>query len=305
MKYWWLEKYKNISKRDILKLQEDLEYFLIMPKDYSKTYLSIQNQEIDSLEEEQLLILLKILVSNIWDTKKIRRIIHKLLTISDNSFPTSDYTFSEILEEIFHLKENLPYMEKLEHNNVAICYHCLNIYYVDKITKVNSKGLCLCPYCHSTRLYFDNDYIPMNYSFLKLSYLYYHVSRLGCSFLEYRKIVKKNLKIKKIEEMDREELLSISPLLEKMTPISEKIIYKAIYDLLLNYNQLFYRKSCLFVPTLKKDATSKLILFFTCILEVLGNTMYLKDISLCFEDLENQKEFQQFIKDFLSMKVSI
>ena len=49
----------------------------------------------------------------------------------------------------------------------------------------------MCPYCLKQTLYFDNDYIPMNYTFIKLASIYYGISSLGCSFREIKKILKK------------------------------------------------------------------------------------------------------------------
>ncbi len=38
---------------------------------------------------------------------------------------------------------------------------------------MSKDHLCLCPYCLSATIYFDNDYIPMNSSFIRLAMLYY------------------------------------------------------------------------------------------------------------------------------------
>ena len=59
MKYWWLEKYKNFKIVEINDLIIDVNYFLIMPKNYEKIYQEIKNEDISNLEEEELLILLK------------------------------------------------------------------------------------------------------------------------------------------------------------------------------------------------------------------------------------------------------
>ena len=176
MKYWWLEKYKNFKIVEINDLIKDVNYFLIMPKNYEKIYQEIKNEDISNLEEEELLILLKkITTTKNLKNNQLRLIIEKLLLIPDNSFPNSDYTLLEELTEIKNLKQNPPLKEKINSNNLAICYHCLNIFFVDKIKNVNKKNNCLCPYCLKQTLYFDNDYIPMNYTFIKLfTFIYQH-----------------------------------------------------------------------------------------------------------------------------------
>ena len=52
-------------------------------------------------------------------------------------FVLSSITATTISYLIKSLKTNLPFKEKVENNNIAICYNCLNIFYVDKIKNIN------------------------------------------------------------------------------------------------------------------------------------------------------------------------
>ena len=51
MKYWWLEKYKNFKIVEINDLIKDVNYFLIMPKNYEKIYQEIKNEDNKKLEK--------------------------------------------------------------------------------------------------------------------------------------------------------------------------------------------------------------------------------------------------------------
>lgn len=279
MKYWWLEKYKNFKIIEITELDNDINYFLIMPKNYEKKYENLKDKDINTLEEEDLLILLKKIVStkNIKDNS-LNLVIKKLLEIPDNSFPKSDYSLEEMLEEIKKLKENYPYQEKLEINNIAICYNCLNVFYVDKIKNVNKKNLCLCPFCSKNNLYFDNDYIPMNYSFIKLANIYYKTSNLGCHFKEIKKILKKNVKVIEAKNKDMIDLTDIFS--NKLKPIDEKIISKKIYDLLIEKESNLEYKVNLYIENIDKDITSKILILLITIMDVLSNCVYLKEIKI-------------------------
>ena len=194
MKYWWLEKYQNLKVKMLPELLSDLQFFFVVPKNASKRYEEIRKLSVSSLEEEDLCLLLYRIVSskNIKDGT-LSLIIQRLLEVPQTNLPISDYSLEEILEEIKNLYQNRPDEEKLKHNNVAACYHCMNIFYVDKIKKVNQNHFCICPYCGRTKLYFDNDLIPMNYSFLFLAKLYYGVSSLGCDFLKLQTMAKKDI----------------------------------------------------------------------------------------------------------------
>ncbi len=297
MKYWWLEKYKNLKVVDLKELTEDVFYFLTMPKNYQEKVEEIKKKELSILTEEEILILLYHLIEtkNIKD-QTLRLVIEKLLIYPDNSFPSSDYTLLEMLEEIKNLKNNPPLQEKLNHNNIAICYHCFQIYYVDKIKNTNRNGYCICPYCHSTKIYFDNDYIPMNYLFLKLAYFYYHISGLGCRFREIQKLLKKNVKIE-IGKKEKESIIFSKWITnQKPKPIDEKKIYR---NLILSFQEkenLFLEKSSIFVSNAIKSKENLFLLILICIMETLANTIYIKEIKIIFEQEEDYQTFSSMLK---------
>ncbi len=296
MKYWWLEKYKNFKIIQIKDLIKDINYFLTMPKNYEKTYNILKNENIENLEEEELLILLNTIVTtkNVKDNK-LSLIIKKLLTIPDNSFPKSDYSLEETLVEISKLKTNLPHQEKLEINNISICYNCLNVYYVDKIKNVNKKNLCLCPFCLKSKLYFDNDYIPMNYTFIKLASIYYKTSSLGCTFREIKKMLKKNIKLETDIKNYDIDLTEIFP--SKVKPIDEKIISKKIYDLLMKKEENLDHEVTLYTKELNDF---KMLILLVSIMEVLSNSIYLKDIIIVSPNKKVITELKQTIKTIIS-----
>lgn len=298
MKYWWLEKYRNFKIIQINELQDDVNYFLTMPKNYEKQYQQLKGKDINTLEEEELLILLKKIVNtkNIKDNS-LGIIIEKLLQIPDNSFPPSDYTLEEMLREIKNLKNNPPLKDKLETNNIAICYHCLNIFYVDKIKNVNKNNLCLCPYCLKTKLYFDNDYIPMNYTFIKLANIYYGISNLGCTFKEIQKIVKKSVTTtvgkKESDSIEFSKIFSN----KKVNLIDEKVIHRKLYLELTMKEQVIIDKATIYISHLtSKVTTSILEIILVTILEVLSNNMYLKEIKIIFENEIEEKTFLSLLK---------
>ena len=296
MKYWWLEKYKNFKIIQIKDLIKDINYFLTMPKNYEKTYDILKNENTENLNEEELLVLLKVIVTtkNVKDNK-LSLIIKRLLTIPDNSFPKSDYSLEETLEEISKLKTNLPYQEKLETNNISVCYNCLNVYYVDKIKSVNKKNLCLCPFCLKSKLYFDNDYIPMNYTFIKLASLYYKTSSLGCTFSEIKKLLKKNIKLgTDIKNYDI-DLTEIFP--DKLKPIDEKIISKKIYDLLMEKEENLDHEVTIYIKELNDF---KILILLVSIMEVLSNSIYLKDIRIVSTNKELITKLKQTIKTIIT-----
>lgn len=298
MKYWWLEKYRNFKIIQVKELQEDVNFFLTMPKNYEKQYQILKEKDLNTLEEEELLIVLK----KIANTKNIKDnslniIIQKLLLIPDNSFPPSDYSLKEQLEEIKNLKNNPPVESKLENNNIAICYHCFNIFYIDKIKKVNKNGLCLCPYCLKPKLYFDNDYIPMNYTFIKLANIYYHISSLGCSFHEVKKIIKKGLiteiKEKEIDSIDFAQIFSN----KKIMPIEEKIIHRKLYQELIKKEKEWIHKTSLYLPKLNPKIRETILeIVLVALLETLSNTIYLKEIKIIFENETDEKLFLSMLK---------
>lgn len=297
MKYWWLEKYRDFKIIQLKELLEDVNYFLTMPKNYDKKYQELMTKDIENLEEEELLILLR----KIMDTRNVKDnslniIIHKLLKIPDNSFPASDYTMQEILTEIKNLKKNPPYQEKVENNNIAVCYHCLNIFYVDKIKSVNKNHLCLCPYCSKSELYFDNDYIPMNYTFIKLAYLYYHTSNLGCHFKEKKKIIEKCVSTTTGKIVD--DCIKFGEIFqkEKLEPILEKKIYRDLYLAFLSKDKDLQYDSTLYISNLSNNIKTLLQLILVVILEVLSSTLYLKKIKIIFENDTQEKEFLSLLQ---------
>lgn len=185
MKYWYLEKY--INNLSIKELKEEIEEYIYIPK--------IKVDDIETLKEEELLVLLNEYV-NKENTVLIKEIIKRLLSIPNNNLPKSDYNTTEIIEEISNLKNNIPSYDKLINNNVAACYTCQNIFYADKINKKTSKNICLCPYCHKSTIYFDNDYIPMNKTFLLLAKIYNNKNKLGSTFIDLIRLAKKIIEIK-------------------------------------------------------------------------------------------------------------
>lgn len=298
MKYWWLEKYKNFKIVQISELYYDVHYFITMPKNYEKQYQSLKDKNIDDLLEEELLILLY----NIVTTKNIKNnhlnvIIEKLLETPDNSFPSSDYSLKEMLDEIKNLKANLPYREKLDTNNIAICYHCLNIFYVDKIKKINKNNLCLCPYCLSHGLYFDNDYIPMNYIFIKLAQMYHYTSLLGCSFKNIQKIIKKNVSTKTVEKPDNSIVISYFVFNNKILPIDEKIISRNLMLNLYKYENNLDEVATIYISDLDYRIIDELMMIIlVTIMETLSNTIYLKKIILIFNNDDLKKKFDCLLR---------
>ena len=298
MKYWWLEKYRDFKIIQIKELQDDINYFLTVPKSYKKQYEVLKDKDVNLLEEEDLLIILKKIV----DTKNIKDnslniIIEKLLQLPDNSFPTSDYTLQEMLMEIKGLKSNLPFQSKIENNNLAICYHCLNIFYVDKIKNVNKKNLCLCPYCLRTTLYFDNDYIPMNYTFIKLASLYYGISSLGCSFKEMQKIIKKSVTV--ITSKEKKDSIEFNKIFDgrKISPLDEKKIYRKLYQEFMKKEKEVAYFARIYISSLfKNNSTLLLEILLVGMLEVLSNAIYLKEIQVVFEKEEDKRIFASLLK---------
>ena len=196
MKYWWLKKYKGLKIKSIPELQRDVNSYFVMPKNYKDRYTAIKLSEIETLEEEDLKIYLYTLLNHEKiKNNRIIKIIDRLLEIPDNFLPATNYTLEEMLEEVKHLKSNPPLEEKLSTNNVAACPNCLEVFYVDKIKYVNKKGYCLCPFCKSSNLLFDNDLCPMDDNFLRLARFVLGTTTLGCKFKHIQKLVKKSIKL--------------------------------------------------------------------------------------------------------------
>jgi len=115
--------------------------------------------------------------------------------------PDTSYTIREMLDEIKNLK-TYNSKDKISSNNISACFHCLEVFYVDKIKYVNKKGQCLCPYCRKATLYFDNDFVPMDHNFLRLSKLYYGTTSLGCKFVNIQKLLKRCVSLKSSLDID-------------------------------------------------------------------------------------------------------
>lgn len=297
MKYWWLEKYRNFRIVQINELSDDINYFLTMPKNYNQQYQILQSKNMDTLDEEELLIIIKKII----DTKNIKDntlniIIEKLLKVPDNSFPASDYTLQEMLLEIKQLKNNPPFKKKLEKNNIAVCYHCLNIFYVDRIKNINKNGLCICPYCLKSKLYFDNDYIPMNYIFIRLANLYYRISNLGCTFKEVQKIAKRDIETITGNEIENSICFSTIFFNNSLHPIEEKIISRSLYRELMRKNDALNSKATIYFSSFRyTNITIILQLLIVTILDVLSNTVYLKRVQVIFDKKEDEKSFRSLL----------
>lgn len=195
MKYDWLLPYVplfyQVTKETFVEefFQEqlqsfflDCEYYLSYLAYTKERFYTFMKKDIASLNDAELEVYLYCILTDckINDTleqkildRTLPTILEAMLKVPDTSLPISNYTFSEILEEISNLHTVLPTKDKVSHNNVAACYSCHNVFYVDLIHHMSKERLCLCPYCFSTTIYFDNDYIPMNSSFIRLAMLYY------------------------------------------------------------------------------------------------------------------------------------
>lgn len=301
MKYWWLEKYQNIEVRLLPQLFSDIEYFLTMPKNYIKIYHQLKEVPIIELKEEELCIILyRIAVTKNVKDETLRKVIDRLLKIPDTSLPISDYTFNETLDEIKNLKSKKPTVEKLEINNVAACYNCLNVFYVDKIKKANKKEHCLCPFCEKDKLYFDNDLIPMNYSFLCLSKIYYGISSLGCDFSKIKKLIKKGLTIKSKadEEYSNDSHLDFLEKykFEKIRCEDEQKIIKELYDEMRSGEESgFYEKTLMVDWNTNKNMIELSNLLVISAIESLSNSFYLKKINLII----NNKKIKRSVNGIL------
>ena len=195
MKYEWLVPYvsifQNVTKETFQEesfqkqLQSfflDCEYYLSYLAYTKERFEMLRDRDVASLNDAELEVYLYSVLTDcrINDTLEdcildgtIPSVLEAMLKVPDTSLPVSDYTFSEVLEEIANLHIVLPTKDKVSHNNVGACYSCHNVFYVDLIHHMSKDHLCLCPYCLSATIYFDNDYIPMNSSFIRLAMLYY------------------------------------------------------------------------------------------------------------------------------------
>lgn len=313
MKYWWLEKYKSLEVKMLPDLFSDIQYFLTIPKNYIRIYREIQDKPVSFLlEEEMCIILYRISVTKNVKDEKLAQIIEQLLTIPDCSLPISDYSLSEILEEVGHLISKKATVEKLDYNNVAACYTCLNVFYIDKIQKSNKKGQCVCPFCHRNTLYLDNDLVPMNYSFLFFSRLFYGISSLGCDFLKLQKIIKRGLFICDSTHGSFSSFISMSDeFLQYLNQFQERKIYgedesrvmKGFYDSLVNVDREgVYEGTFLLQWDSEKNLFEIAYLLILVCMSSLINFFYLKRIVIVTDNPKLLKEFNAILKAFSKKK---
>ena len=157
----------------------------------------------------------------------------------------------------------------------------------------------MCPYCLKQTLYFDNDYIPMNYTFIKLASIYYGISSLGCSFREIKKILKKHIVVvKKLEN----NFLDFANIIEdpKIKPIDEKIIARKLYLLLENQELNLEHRITLVIPNIIDNKNLFLEIMLVTFMETLANTVYLSQINLFFKDKNLEDIWKKKIKEVLS-----
>lgn len=307
MKYWWLEKYQNLEMKMLPSLFLDVQYFLVVPKNYVEFYQKLKDVDIELLTEAELCILLYwISVTKTVKNNLLGKIIEKLLLVPDTSLPISDYSLLEVIDEIRSLKNRRAMIDQMDCNNIAACDSCLNIFYVDQIKATNSKGQCLCPFCLKNRLYFDNEYIPMNYSFLFHSRLFYSTSSLGCNYQKLKKLLKKNVKI---IEYDSTMNLKDSVLdlefgeyleqfqIKKITSLDEPRIIKGFYDYFLRIEEYGSYKATL-ILSWENDCNLfqiSYLLILSCAF-VLENFFYLKEIRLVIENRKLRTQLKKILK---------
>ena len=321
MKYWWLKKYKGLKIKLIPDLTHDINTYFIMPKHYKERYLAIKDSDISLLSEEDLIILLYVILNHEKiKNNKVILIIDRLLEIPDNSLPTTNYSLEEMLEEIKNLKNQEPIEEKLASNNVSACYHCMQVFYIDQIKYVNKKGHCLCPFCKNPTIYFDNDFIPMDDNFLRLSKLIYGTTSLGCNFKNLQKLLKKSVKLK--EEMPKmnqntalfikakkaDVLLETDHIKFQLEKISYKkeITSKEEFGVNYTFDDCFQILERNIIPKViidteiiyKSYTLSMSLLIF--IMENLGKNPYLKEIVLLCKNSQDKKMYKSMISALLS-----
>lgn len=307
MKYWWLEKYQNLEVKMLPELFLDIQYFLTMPKNYLQVYKKIENLPISELSEEEMCIALYYIsvTKNVKDNK-ICQIIEQLLLVPDTSLPISDYNLSEIIHEIWGLKKKKATVNQMDSNNVAACYSCLNVFYVDKITSINKKGQCLCPFCGKNKLYFDNELIPMNYSFLFHSKIFYGISELGCDFARMKKIIKRSISIidksvTKKNSTDKELKQTLKPFQKKIIKgRDEPRIIKAFYDSLFISEKSGDYQAFLVINWEGEFNLFELsyLLLLSCTF-ALGNFFYLKHITLVIENKKLRVQTEKILKELI------
>lgn len=321
MKYWFLKKYKNLKITLIPELTRDINTYMVMPKHYKERYQAIKDSDINTLEEEDLRILLYWILNH----KKIKNnkiiiIIDKLLEIPDTFLPATNYSLEEMLIETKELKRHYPTEEKLNSNNIAACYNCMQVFYIDKIKYVNKKGHCLCPYCKNSSLYFDNDFLPMDETFLRLARLVHGTTALGCSFGHIQKLLKKCIKVER-EFPDLKDKAVILKANKKDSDLKDNHI--AFYleeisnkkDLTTKEEQEFYYTWNECFAILERNLTNKVIIdasiigehqyelnLLLCIflLENLGQNPYLKEIIIVAKDKKDNLIYKNIISTLLN-----
>lgn len=196
MKYWWFDLYlsffqscykkSRLSRGEKKILQNfliDYSYRFVVPIHYVEYYQKIRTIAPKRLSDCGLQLLLSYSIYHgiieqgylekcILDGT-ISDLLHLMKKIPDTSLPATDYTEEDMLEEIKNLNHISKTIDKIKTNNVAACYSCRNIFYTDAVYQKNKKKECLCPYCNHSTLYFDNDFIPMDFNFLQYAYLYH------------------------------------------------------------------------------------------------------------------------------------
>lgn len=307
MKYWWLEKYQNLEMKMLPSLFLDVQYFLVVPKNYVEVYQKLKDVDIELLTEAELCILLYwISVTKTVKNNLLGKIIERLLLVPDTSLPISDYSLLEVIEEIRSLKNRRAMIGQMGCNNIAACDSCLNVFYVDQIKATNSKGQCLCPFCLKNRLYFDNEYIPMNYSFLFHSRLFYSTSNLGCNYQKLKKLLKKNVKIldddstmnlkDSILDLEFGEYLEQFQI-KKITSLDEPRIIKGFYDFFLRIEEYGSYKATL-ILSWENDCNLfqiSYLLILSCAF-VLENFFYLKEIHLVIKNKKLRTQLKKVLK---------
>ena len=163
------------------------------------------------------------------------------------------------------------------------------------IKAVNKNNNCLCPFCMKPYLYFDSDYIPMNYSFVKLAHFYYYSSSLGCTFKEIKKILRKNIKV--INDTYNEKDIKLNNYLidKRLKALDEKIMSKNIYDILIKKENNMEYEISIYIDEIQEDISLKLFIFLITLIEVLINSIYLKNIIIKTENKNIAKNLEVMI----------
>lgn len=311
MKYWWLETYQDLEVKMLPQLFADIQYFLVMPKNYMQIYEQICTMDISTLSEQEMCIILyRISVTKNVKDSRVRQIIQRLLLVPDTSLPISDYSINDILEEIFKLGNTRPNVDKLKFNNIAACYSCLNVFYVDQISKVNKRGDCLCPFCGKSKLYFDNDFFPMNYSFLFLSKLFYGISKLGCDYTKLQKLLQKAIVVSS-HTISKTENSSVGVTMneylqqfqtKKICSNYEPMIIKKFYDFFIEFEKLGKYEVEFQLDWVGTENLFELsyLLVLSCI-TVLSNFFYIKKIILVINNAPLRSNIKSVLRT-LSLK---